>query len=345
MSAPTFQAADLYGDLEPAPVVRWRDRVPGLLVAVLAAMAAAFLSDHYGAPVTLIGLLIGLAMNFLGGDRRLLPGLAFASSTLLRLGVVLLGLRVTFGQVAQLGGPALLAILLIATATLLAGAMTARALGHGWAFGVLAGGAVAICGASAALAFAAVLGERRVNQAQLALVLVGISALSALAMVAYPVAAHALRFDDAQAGFLFGAAIHDVAQSVGAGLSYSPAAADSATIVKLARVALLAPALAIAGWLFRDAGEARGRRAPLPWFVAGFFVTAALNSAGVVPAAAGRAATTAATALLVCAVTATGLRSRMQTLLDGGTRPLLAVVVATLVSLVLALAAAATLIG
>ena len=68
-------AADLYGDIEPAPKVRYRDYAPGLLVALLASLASAYLAVHYHAPLTLMALLVGLALNFLSGDKRLLPGL------------------------------------------------------------------------------------------------------------------------------------------------------------------------------------------------------------------------------------------------------------------------------
>ncbi len=334
-SSTTPAAADLYGDIESAPRVKWRDYGPGLLVAVLASLSAAYLAEHYGAPLTLMALLVGLALNFLSGDARLLPGLAFASRTLLRIGIVLVGARVTLAQIAGLGWVALAAILIIVAVTMASGVLAARRLGSDAAFGALAGGAVAICGASAALALATVLGERRVNQAQLALVLVGISAMSAAAMVIYPILCRHLGFDDRQAGFVLGAAIHDVAQSLGAGYAISPGAGENAAIVKLTRVALLAPVLAIVGAFFPREGRKESPFRP-PWFVVGFFVLSAVNSARLVPAAVGQGASGLATALLICAVTATGIRSPMQTLLKAGPKPLLTIVVSSMVALLLA---------
>lgn len=338
-------AADLYGDLESTPVVRWRDYGPGLIVAILATLAAAWISDRYGAPLTLMALLVGLALNFLSADLRLAAGLAFASRTLLRWGIVLVGARVTLGQIVDLGPAALLAIVAILVLTLLSGVALARLLGLGAAFGALAGGAVAICGASAALAIATVLGEKRANQAQLALVLVGISAASSLAMVAYPLAAHRLGMGDAAAGFMLGASIHDVAQALGAGYSYSGAAGQTAAIVKLSRVALLAPVLAGLGWFFPSTGGRKTRFSGIPWFVVGFFGLAALNSTGMIPAAIGHGAQEGASALLACAVTATGIRSPMQTLLEAGARPLLVIAGATIAALALSIAAALWLVG
>ena len=337
-------AADLYGDIETGEPLRWRDYPPGLMVAVLASLAAAYLSDHYGAPLTLMALLVGLALNFLSGDPRLGPGLAFASRTLLRIGIVLVGARVTLAQIVGLGPVALAAIVAIVTLTMLSGVLAAERLGFGRAFGALAGGAVAICGASAAMALATVLGDKRVNQAQLALVLVGISAFSAAAMVLYPALCHHLALGDKQAGFVLGASIHDVAQSLGAGYAFSAVAGQNAAIVKLTRVALLAPALAITGRIFAREGDAAGKQPLLPWYVAGFFVFAAINSTGFVPARVGQGTTDLATSLLVCAVTATGIRSPMASLLESGPRPLLIIGIASVVALSLSCAAAALLI-
>ena len=331
-------AADLFGDIEPSPRVGWRGHLPGLTVTVAGTLAAAFLAARYGVPLTLMALLIGLALNFLSADARLIPGLAFASRSLLRWGIVLVGVRVTFAQVAALGPAALLAVVTIVAATIGVGILTARRLGQDTAFGVVAGGSVAICGASAAMAIAALLGERRAGQAQLTLVLVGIAAASAAAMVAYPQVAHALALSDLSAGFMLGASIHDVAQALGAGYAFSPEAGDIATIVKLTRVALLAPVLAVVAlFLPRE----RGAKGPgMPWFVVGFFAVAGVNSAGAIPAIAATWAETAAAALLAAAVTATAIRSPLARLLEAGLRPLLVIAAATLVALALSIGAA-----
>ena len=213
-------AADLYGDLldvAPTAPVGLKAYFPGLALTAIASLAAAYLSEHYGAPIMLMGLLIGLAFNFANADARLHPGLGFASKTLLRWGIVLVGLQVTFGQIAGLGLPPFAAIAVMVALVTLSGTAMSKYIGRGAAFGTLAGGAVAICGASAALALSSVLGEKRASQAQLTLVLVAVSAASALAMSLYPALAHLLNLTDRQAGFLMGASIHDVAQALGAG--------------------------------------------------------------------------------------------------------------------------------
>ncbi|GHH17747.1 phosphoenolpyruvate carboxylase [Sphingomonas glacialis] len=339
---------DLYGDIETAPKHDWRGYVPGLVVVAMGTLAAGFLSDHYGVPLTLMALLIGLALNFLSADARLTPGLAFASRSLLRWGIVLVGVRITFGQIVALGPVALLCVVLIVALTMGAGILAARRFGFDTAFGILAGGSVAICGASAAMALATTLGEKRTTQAQLTLVLVGISAMSASAMMLYPLVAHAFHMSDLKAGFLLGAAIHDVAQALGAGYSYSDGAGGIAAIVKLTRVALLAPVLAVvamglARW--GGGGEGAAKGPGVPWFVIGFFVLAGINSFGVIPPIVAGGAEKAAAAMLATAVTATAIRSPLAQLLEAGPKPLLVILIATLVAFGLALAAALLLIG
>ena len=341
---PLPMAADLYGDIEPSPKATWRGYLPGLAIVAAGTLAAGFLSDHYGVPLTLMALLIGLALNFLSADVRLTPGLAFASRSLLRWGIVLVGVRITLGQIVALGPVALLCVLVIVALTIGGGILAARRLGFDAAFGTLAGGAVAICGASAAMALATTLGEKRVSQAQLTLVLVGISAMSATAMMVYPLAAHAMHMTDLKAGFMLGAAIHDVAQALGAGYSYSNGAGQIAAIVKLTRVALLAPVLAVvAMFLGKDGGGAK--KVGLPWFVVGFFVLAGINSTGIIPAFVATGAEKTAAGLLAAAVTATAIRSPLSQLLEAGPRPLVVILAASLVAVVLAGAAAYFLIG
>lgn len=335
--------ADLYGDLldtSPPEQHGWRAYGPGLAMTTVAALAAAWLSDHYGAPRMLMGLLIGLAFNFANADTRLHPGLGFASKTLLRWGIVVTGLQVTVWQIIDLGWASFAWIAVMVALVTATGALAAKAFRLGSGFGVLAGGSVAICGASAALALSSVLGEKRSSQAQLTLVLVTISAASALAMSLYPVLAHMIGLTDRQAGWLVGGSIHDVAQALGAGYSFSDEAGETAAIVKLTRVALLAPALAAVALIFpAEAGQKRAR-IELPWFVAGFLLLGAVNSFAPLPAVATGWAKIATQSLLLLAVTATGIRSPMQLLLNQGWRSAIPVAVATVVAFGLSLAGA-----
>jgi uncharacterized integral membrane protein (TIGR00698 family) len=231
-------------------------------------------------------------------------------------------------------------LLAVMAVTMGAGMLGARIAGQSSYAGILAGGATAICGASAALALYGVIGKKRLPQAQFALTLVGVAMASAFAMSVYPVLAEMLHLSDRQAGFLIGASIHDVAQAIGGGFAFSDAAGSSATIVKLARVALLAPVVALVGLAIRP-DEATGtgllRRLALPWFIVAFLAVVTLNSVIPVPQPVSQFALKASKTLLLLAVTATAMRTRLDLLMSMGWRAGVPVVLATLASFASAL--------
>lgn len=338
-SSLNYHAGDLFGELyqpEAVPVrARLADYLPGLAACATAALAAAWLSEHYGFPIILLGLLIGLALSFLGDVERTAPGLNFSSRTLLQCGIVLLGLQVTFAQVAQLGWVGFAGLLIVMAAGFAAALIAARLVGEPYETGVLAGGATAICGASAALALYSVIGDKRIDQARFSVTLMGVALASAVAMSAYPAIAQMAHLSDAQAGFLIGAAVHDAGQAIGGAYSYSDSAGATATVVKLSRVAMLAPLVAlVAWWLARKEGREKGRKAGLnlAWFLPAFFLLVIVNSVVSVPAEAREWALMLSKACLLLAVTATAMRSRLGLLLEAGWRTLAPVASATLVS-------------
>ncbi len=348
----TDYAGDLFGEMilaqdardsEPKRGARLAALWPGIAACAAVSAAAAWLSDHYGLPIILAGLLLGLALNFLSGEERTHAGLDFASRHFLRLGIVALGLQVTVGQILALGPLPFIGVLLVMAAAFGAAMLAARLLKQNHYSGLLAGGATAICGASAALALYSVIGRQRLPQAQFALTLVGVSMASALAMTIYPLLAEMLQLTDRQAGFLIGASVHDAAQAIGGGFAYSDAAGAEATIVKLARVALLAPLVTLTGLFIQPEGGASGpswQRLALPWFIVGFLAVLTLNSLVPVPEWFRDQALTASKALLLLAVTATALRTRLDTLLEIGWRALMPTVAASLASFGVALVVA-----
>ncbi len=310
----------------------------GLALCITLAIAATWLSEHYAMPAILIALLLGLALNFAALDKRAHAGLDLAAQGGLRAGIVLIGLQITLSQIAEIGLAPFLALLAIMTFSFASGVLCARISGQSTNAGVLAGGATAVCGASAALALYSIIGKDRISQAQFALTLLCVALASAAAMTIYPIIAAQLALDDRAAGFLIGAAVHDVAQAIGGGYSYSDAAGAEATIIKLTRVALLAPiVLLVSLWLggSHQRGEgSRLRQLAPPWFILGFLGLAIVNSLAPVPPLVSQTASAVTKVLLLLAVTATALRSRTDLIQQLGWRAAIPVAGATLASLV-----------
>ena len=308
---------------------RTRLLFPGLIACGVVAAAATFLSQHYGAPVMLFALMLGMAMNFLSGDGPCKPGIEFTARHVLRWGVALLGLRITAAQVVALGWHPVIVVAVSLVLTIAVSMVVARLTGFNILFGLLSGGATAICGASAALALSAALPPHPLKERATLFTVVGVSALSTFAMILYPMLARALGLDEQTAGVFLGATIHDVAQVVGAGYGMSQQVGDTATLVKLMRVASLLPVILFAVLYTRATGKAApGEQRPplLPWFAVGFAALVALNSTGWLPAAASQLGTAVSGWFLVAAMAGIGMKTQLRELVTVGIKPVLLMV-------------------
>ena len=317
----------------PAALAFTKTLIPGLLVTALVAMAAAFLGSHYKGSMLLFALLLGLALHFISDDKRCAAGIQFASSTVLRLGVALLGLRLTIDHVVTLGWQTVVALMVAVCLTIGLGLLLARLFKVESSLGVLIGGATAICGASAALAISSVLPKNANLERDTTLTVVGVTTLSTMAMVVYPLLTQWLGFDAVMAGQFIGATIHDVAQVVGAGYSLSPEAGDAATITKLMRVAFLMPVLVVISLVVRTrmAGEGSTVKTPLlPWFTVAFVLLMLVNSTGWVPSAIQSGASNVSQAFLVLAIAGVGLKTSLKDVTQLGWRPVAMIFLVTL---------------
>ena len=263
-----------------------RRTVPGFALSGVVALAATFVSTLHGGPQLLYALFFGVAFHYLSHEPQTKPGIEFCSRTVLRLGVGLLGARITAEQIIGLGWGTALTVIAAVLTTIFFAIFLAQRLGMTLSQGVLAGGATAICGASAALAISAVLPKEKDGERYTLLVVVTVTALSTLAMVVYPLVARVLELPPQLAGLFIGGTIHDVAQVVGAGYTLGTQTGDYATIVKLFRVAMLAVVVVAVSASFRKAREAsheevHAARQPLvPWFLLLFVAMVVVNSLG-----------------------------------------------------------------
>lgn len=300
------------------------------VVAATIGLASTWLATRYGAPVMLFALLLGMAFHFLHEDGRCLAGIEFASRTVLRIGVALLGVRITLDQLAGLGTAPVVIVLGGVATTIFLGWAFARALKLHSTFGVLSGGAVAICGASAALAIASVLPKSSRLEADTILTVVLVTAFSTVAMVIYPIFAESFGMNHATAGIFLGGTIHDVAQVVGAGYTISDETGEIATYVKLLRVAMLLPVVfIIAAVVSATQGPVGETRVQIPYFLIGFAVLVLVNSTGTIPEDVRVLTADASRWFLVTAIAALGMKTSLRQVFAVGWKPIGLVAVET----------------
>lgn len=311
-------------------------RLPGFALASVMAMAATSVSSMYGGPQMLYALLMGMAFHYLIKEVQTRPGIEFCSRNVLRLGVGLLGARITADQIASLGWITAAIVILAVVSTLLLGYGMSKWLGMSPAKGVLSGGAVAICGASAALAISAVLPRDKESERFTLMVVITVTVLSTIAMVLYPLVSQFINLPPSLAGLFIGGTIHDVAQVAGAGYMLNQQTGDYAVIVKLFRVSMLVVVVVVISALFsneRKAAEkvASAQSQPLvPWFLWLFIALVFLNSVGGIPLPVQETLNWVSRTSLVVAIVALGMKTSFFELKSFGWRPMALMLTETL---------------
>ena len=285
----------------------------GVLVAILIAISAEFLSNNYDVPAMLMALLLGMVFYFLGEEGKCVKGLTFSSQSILRLGIVLLGTRISAELVLSLDFNTIIVITCGVLLTILFGIVILKVFGFDWKFGVLVGGAVAICGASAAMAIASVLPKNDKNDQRLTFVIIGVTLLSTLSMILYPILSSWLNMSDIDAGIFLGATIHDVAQVVGAGFSISNEAGETSTLIKLYRVTLLFPLVL-----------------SIPMFIVLFILCAVANSLGIIPQSIKLFFSEISKWCLLIAISAVGAKTKLKNLKFIGLTPAFLIIATSL---------------
>jgi uncharacterized integral membrane protein (TIGR00698 family) len=314
------------------PSAHPRTILPGLALAAAIATAALVLGHHMpliGGPV--FGLVLGLLVRgLLAPDARFVPGITFASTAVLQASIVALGFGLSLGQVVTTG----LSSLSVTAVTLTVAFVSAGLLGH-WLgvhdkLKILVGVGTAICGASAIAAVTPII---QPDEHDTAYAISTIFLFNIVAVLLFPLLGHLLHLSDLGFGLWAGTAINDTSSVVAAGYSFSRAAGDYATIVKLTRATLIIPVclvLALAAavrtrWQRRIDGSA-SQFSPLrifPWFILWFLMASALRTAGLIPAAVQPALHVRAEFLIIVALAAIGLSANLRKMAASGPRPML----------------------
>jgi uncharacterized integral membrane protein (TIGR00698 family) len=313
---------------------------PGLALSFAGAGSAILVNQFVpGVSAMLIAILLGAVLANVTVPSSpmmaiLQPGLAISSRRLLRLGVVLLGLQLVLGDIFALGWPIVVGVVAIVAGTMAITLLLGRLLKVGATQTLLIAGGFSICGAAAVAGIDGVLVKRKDAEAATAVALVVVFGTVMIALM--PALASLFGLDARTAGIWTGASTHEVAQVVAAAGIIGPEALKVAVVVKLARVLMLAPVLAIISWRQRAESSGESKRPPLvPLFVVGFITMVVLRSLGVVPLTVVDAAKVAQAWLLGAAMFALGTSVHWSVLRRAGKRPLLLAAAATVVVLLI----------
>ncbi len=306
---------------------------PGLGLAVGIALVAYGISHAEPRVSALVAaLLLGMVIsNSVGGRAVLAPGARFAARKVLRVGIALLGLRISLDLIVNVGWRGVVVAVAAVGVTLPFSVWFGRRLGVSPALSLLIGAGCGICGAAAVVAMEPV-ADAKDEEAGFALATV--TALGTIAMLAVPlIGTKALGLSDDDFGLWAGGSVHEVAQVVGAASGVSAAALAVATIVKLTRVVLLVPVIVVTAVVKGRAGGKRGN--PVPLFVACFLGAVLIRSTGALSDSFVGHAVDVDTALLACAMAGLGLTIDIAQVRRLGGRPLaLGAVASTLLAVV-----------
>jgi uncharacterized integral membrane protein (TIGR00698 family) len=257
---------------------------PGL--AIVAAVAFASRVTALMLPPAISEVAVALLLGLLVASAGLLPGHAtagirFASRTILRVGIVLLGARLSLGYLTAVGAGALGLVVLCMTTALTFALLVGRVLHLPPRLALLIGVGTTVCGNSAIVATAPVIGA---DDREVGFAVATITVFGTFAVFAYPVIGRALGLADTPFGLWTGVAVNDTSQVVAASAAYSPAARDVATVVKLVRNTLMAPLIMLIAWWWQRGGEAarRGAWAAFPMFILGFLAFALMRTVGLI---------------------------------------------------------------
>ncbi|MDS1141071.1 YeiH family protein [Pusillimonas sp. SM2304] len=299
----------------------------GLALAVVVGIFAMILgrwAPIIGGPV--FGILLGIAIrNTVGVGPLFKPGLQFASKQILQWSIIALGFGLSIQQVAQTGMESLWVTLVTIAVAFISASLLGKWLGIPSRLKTLIGVGTAICGGSAIAAVTPII---KPEEHETAFAISTIFIFNIVAVLAFPLMGHWLNMSDAGFGMWAGTAINDTSSVVAAGYSYSTAAGDYATIVKLTRATLIIPICLVFAVLVAWREKTQGNAGfnlwrVFPWFILWFLVASALRSSGLIPEQLNASLHLLAQFLIVVALTAIGLSSDLRRMATAGLRPIL----------------------
>ena len=271
----------------------------------------------------ILAVLLGIVVrNVFGVPAACQPGIRFSLKRILRLAIILLGLRLSFSQVLSVGSMGLGIVALVLGSTFVFTCWLGRQLGVSRQLTQLIAAGTSICGASAVVATNGVIEG---SDEDVAYAVTIVTVFGTLSMLLYPLLFGLLNLSPEAFGLWTGASIHEVAQVVAAAFQTGQLSGDLATIAKLSRVVFLIPVMLLLGILsfrYRQQSGPSEQTLPIPWFVVGFVVLIGVNSFDLLPTGFTAAVIQGNHFLLTIALVAMGLETKLHKLKQMGLRPL-----------------------
>jgi uncharacterized integral membrane protein (TIGR00698 family) len=308
---------------------------PGILLGLALAALAYFPTQGTRIPTLLVALALGMAASFILTKPVFKSGNDLLAKPLLRVGVALMGFRITISDLQALGWQPVLIAICAAFGTLGLGYLAGRALKLSRATAFLTATSVAICGASAALAIATVLSRRPGSNTERDVVatVASITIIGTIAVIAYPAFCHLMGWPMIPSAVFLGASIHEVAQVVAAGDVYGEGATTAATTVKMIRVAMMPLVifglLMVLSWRDRKEGDEEEREATVPLFLLGFVVAIVVANTGWLTPAGIKGLTLMSSLCLIVSMVALGANTSVRGVMTLGPRAVGALLIQT----------------
>lgn len=268
----------------------------------------------------IIAIILGIIVkNVMKLPESFGPGIQFSIKKVLRLAIILLGFRLSFAQVTDIGLKSMMLVTIVTSLTILFSLIIGKKLGLGKGLSTLVGAGSAICGASAIAAVAPVVDAK---EKDMTFAIATVTIFGTVSMFLYPLFFQVFHLPDLFYAVWVGSSVHEVAQVVAAGFAAGDQAGQYATLVKLSRVLLVIPFVIVLGVIkVRKNQTKQNKKIVIPWFVFGFLGVVILNSMHIVPATFTNAMVELDNALLTIAMAGLGLETSLEKMKKVGLKP------------------------
>ncbi|MGG5252260.1 YeiH family protein [Neobacillus sp. SM06] len=293
--------------------------IKGMLLTLIIALVAKALA---GLPIlSIMGqLVLAILLGMIFSAAFTYPvsysaGIAFSNKKLLRLGIILLGMRLNLADIYHAGSKVFFIAVINIIFTLIIVYSISKWFGVEKNLGILTACGTAICGAAAVVAIAP---QIKANEQDTAIGAATVAVLGTIFTLVYTFLYPILNLTAKGYGVFTGSTLHEIAHVIAAAAPGGAEAVDLAVIVKLTRVALLVPVAIIIGFIAERGKEKSEKRKksfsslPIPWFIFGFLAVSGINTLGIVPSSVAQTIVTISYLLIAMAMAGLGLNVNLQ---------------------------------